>query len=124
MTAAPIRFRTLDFVDEVEDAHPSPAAKPTAKPPGAKRSRGGGRWGGRVGKGERSLSQPTQAAEPMDEEGEDDFIKERPRRISASQVWRIWALFQLFLDNPDRVWLFFGDFQTSLGIFSHFLWRF
>ena len=61
----------------------------------------------------------------MHTEGEeDDFIKERPCRTSASQVWRIWALFQLFGVILALVWLFFGDFQSSLEIFSHFLWRF
>ena len=60
----------------------------------------------------------------MDTEGEEvAFIKERPRRTRASQVWRIWPLFELFLDNLALVWLFCGDFQSCLEIFSP-LWRF
>ena len=43
------------------------------------------------------------------------------RRTCASQVWRIWPLFELFLDNSALVWLFCRDFQSSLEILSHFL---
>ena len=88
--------------DVLEDA---PLPPPAAKPPAAKRSRGGGgRGGGRAGKESRSrtsrsLSQPTPAAKTMVEEEEDDFIEDRPHRACASQVWRIWPLFELFLDN-------------------------
>jgi hypothetical protein len=69
-------------------------APPAAKPPAAKRSRGGGGRGGgradgRAGKESRSLSQPTPAAKAMVEEEEDDFVRERPQRKTASQVWRI-----------------------------------
>ena len=114
-------------MDEVlEDAPPPP---PAAKPPAAKRSRGGsgrggGRAGGRAGKDSRSLrslSQPTPAAKTMVEEDEDDFIEDRPHRACASQVWRIWPLFELFLDNVALVWLFCRDFQSSLEIFCRFL---
>ena len=57
----------------------------------------------------------------MVEEDEDDFIEDRPHRACASQVWRIWPLFELFLDNLALVWLFCRDFQSSLEILSHFL---
>ena len=46
---------------------------------------------------------------------------ERPPRKSASQVWRIWPLFELFLDNLALVWLFCREFLSSLEIFSRFL---
>ena len=108
-------------MDEVvEDVPPPPAAKPSAP----KRSRVGGRGGGRAGKesrSSRSLSQPTPVAKTMVEEDEDDFIQERPQRTCASQVWRIWPLFELFLDNPALVWLFCRDFLSSLEIFCRFL---
>ena len=119
---APIRFRTLDFVDE--DVPPPPAAKPHA----TKRPRAGGRGGGRAGgradkesRTSRSSSQPTPAAKTMVEEDEDDFIEDRPHRACASQVWRIWPLFELFLDNLGLVWLFCRDFLSSLEIFCCFL---
>ena len=69
------------------------------------------------------MSQPTPAAKAMDEEEEDDFVKERPQRTSASQVWRIKPLFVLFLDYVALVCLFFGYFRSCLEIFSH-VWRF
>ena len=58
----------------------------------------------------------------MDTEGEEvAFIKERPRRTRASQVWRIGPLFELFLDNLVLVWLFFLDFQSFFfGDFQSF----
>ena len=57
----------------------------------------------------------------MVEEDEDDFIEARPHRTCASQVWRLWRLFEQFLDNLALVWLFCRDFLPSLDIFCRFL---
>ena len=100
----------LDEVEEDDEAR--------AQPRWPRGSRGGG------ARSSSQLTPSAEAAEPMDKEGEeDDFMKERPRRTNASQVWRFRALITHYIDISGCVWLSSGDIRFRLEIFSP-IWRF